>query len=84
MSDDSRHQAIQRLHQRRSFLNYVIGAIVVSILMVVIWALTGRGYFWPAWVMAGFLVGLVFMGISMAMNKPITEDQIQKEMQKGS
>lgn len=85
MSDDSaRQQAIQRLHQRRGFLNYVIGAIVISLFMVVIWALSGRGYFWPVWVMGGFAIGLIFYGVNLAMNKPLTEDQIQREMQKGS
>ncbi len=85
MSDDgARQQAIQRLHQRRGFVNYIIGAIVVSLFMVVIWAFTGRGYFWPMWVMGGFLIGLIFYGVNQAMNKPLTEDQIQREMQKGS
>ena len=84
MSDnDARHAAVQRLQQRRGFMNYVIGAIVVSILMVIIWFLTRGGYFWPGWVMAGFAVGLVFYWIRLATNKPITEDEIQREMQKG-
>ena len=56
----------------------------ISILMVLIWFLTGRGYFWPMWVMAGFVVGLSFMGIGVFTNKPLTEDEIQREMQKGS
>lgn len=85
MSDnDARHAAVQRLQQRRGFTNFVIGAIIISVLMVVIWFLTGRGYFWPGWVMAGFAVGLVVMGINMAMNKPLTEEQIQAEMKKSS
>jgi len=85
MSEDgARQQAIQRLHQRRGFVNYIIGAVVVSLFMVVIWALSGRGYFWPIWVMGGFLIGLIFYGVNQAMNKPLTEDQIQREMQKGS
>ena len=85
MSDDpARQQAIQRLHQRRGFMNYVIGAVVVSLFMVVIWALSGQGYFWPIWVMGGFLIGGIFYGVNNVMNKPLTEDQIQREMQKGS
>ena len=85
MTDDSaRQQAIQRLHQRRGFLNYVIGAVVVSLFMVVIWFLSGRGSFWPIWVMGGFLIGGIFYGVNQMMNKPLTEDQIQREMQKGS
>ena len=85
MSDDtSRQQAIQRLHQRRGFLNYVIGAVVISLFMVVIWALSGQGYFWPIWVMGAFAIGLIFYGVNLVMNKPLTEEQIQREMQKGS
>lgn len=85
MSDDkARQQAIHRLHQRRGFLNYVVGAVVVSLFMVVIWALSGQGYFWPVWVMGGFLIGGIFYGVNTLMNKPLTEDQIQREMEKGS
>ena len=85
MSDnDARHAAVQRLQQRRGFANYVIGAIIISLLMVVIWFFTGRGGFWPGWVMLGFAVGLLIMGLNMARNKPLTEDEIQREMQKGS
>jgi len=85
MSDnDARHAAVQRLQHRRGLINYVVGGIVVSLLMVVIWFLTGRGYFWPMWVMAGFVVGLIFMAVGSFTNKPITEDEIQREMQKGS
>jgi len=85
MSDnDARHAAVQRLQRKRGFVNYVVGAIGVSIFMVLIWFLTGRGYFWPMWVMAAFVIGLIFMGIGVFTNKPITEDEIQREMQKGS
>lgn len=85
MSDSSsRDAAIHRLNRRRGFISYVIGAVLISLLMVVIWALTGQGGFWPAWVMLGFLVGLVGMAINMAVNKPLTDEQITREMQKGS
>ena len=61
MTDDSaRQQAIQRLHQRRGFINYIIGAVVISLFMVRIWAVSGRGYFWRVWVMGGFLIGAIF------------------------
>ena len=57
MTDDtSRQQAIQRLHQRRGFINYIIGAVVISLFMVLIWALSGRGYFCPVWGMCGVLI----------------------------
>jgi len=85
MSDNgARDAAIHRLNRKRGFFSYIVGAVVVSLLMVVIWALSGRGYFWPAWVMLAFVVGLVVMGINMLINKPLTDEQINREMQKGS
>ncbi len=85
MSDSSaRDAAIHRLNRKRGFVSYVVGAVLVSLLMVVIWALSGGGYFWPAWVMLAFVVGLVVMGINMLINKPLTDEQINREMQKGS
>ena len=83
-NDEARQEAIHRLHQRRGFLNYVIGAVVVSLFMVLIWFISGRGYFWPVWVMGGFAVGLIFYGVNQVMHKPLTEDQIQREMETGS
>ena len=68
----------------RRWVRRIIGAIVVSLFMVLIWVLSGRGYFWPVWVMGGFLIGAIFYGVNQMMNKPLTEDQIQREMQKGS
>ena len=83
-NDAARQEAIHRLHQRRGFLNYVIGAVVVSLVMVLIWFISGGGYFWPVWVMGGFAVGLIFYGVNQVTHKPLTEDQIQREMEKGS
>lgn len=85
MSDSSaRDAAIHRLNRKRGFISYIVGAVVISLLMVVIWALTDRGPFWPGFVMLGFLVGLVVYGINMVINKPPTDEQINREMQKGS
>ena len=84
MSDDARSQAIQRLHQRRGVLNYVVGGVIVCLFMIVIWFFTGRGYFWPGWVIGGFAIGAIGFGVNSTMNKPFTEDQINREIQKGS
>ena len=85
MSDnEARHAAVQRLQHRRGLINYILGGVVLSLLMVAIWFFTGRGYFWPMWVMVSFAIGLIFMAVSSFTNKPITEEEIQREMQKGS
>lgn len=86
MSDNGslRDQAISNLKAKRGFWNYVFIAIGLSIVMVVIWALSGMGYFWPVWPIAGMGIGVVFSAISTfgpGRTGP-TEDQIQSEMRK--
>jgi hypothetical protein len=39
------------------FLNYLF--IAVNVLLVAIWAVSGAGYFWPAWVMVWWAFALV-------------------------
>lgn len=34
--------------------------LAVNALLVLIWAATGAGYFWPVWPIAGWGIGLVF------------------------
>ena len=86
MSDTSnlRDQAISSLKAKRGFWNFLIVAIVISALMVAIWALTGMGYFWPMWPMFGLAIALVFTAIGTfgpGRGHP-SEDQIQAEMRK--
>jgi hypothetical protein len=35
---------------------------MVMVLLVVIWAVTGAGYFWPVWPMLGWGIGLFSHG----------------------
>lgn len=85
MSDqgDLRHQAVQRIQARRGYWYMVGSGVVVSLLMVAIWFLSGRGYFWPIWVFLGFGVAAVFGAIRVfGSGNTITESQIQDEMKK--
>lgn len=86
MSDSSnlRDQAISNLKAKRGFWNFLLVALVISALMVVIWAVGGMGYFWPMWPMIGLGIALVFSAIGTfgpGRGGP-SEDQIQSEMRK--
>ena len=48
-----------------------------------IWAASGAGYFWPIWVILGWGIGIVFHAWTVFGQKPITEDDVQREMQRG-
>lgn len=50
-------------------------------MLVVIWALTGGGYFWPGWVLGGWGVGLALHALSVYRPRPmISEEQVRKEV----
>jgi len=45
--------------ERRGFVEHLRVYVGVIALLVVIWALTGMGYFWPVWPMLGWGIGIV-------------------------
>ena len=53
-------------------------------LLIVIWAATGQGFFWPAFPIAAFALALATQAWHVYGDKPISEDQIQREMQRGA
>lgn len=82
MADDDarRNAALERLKNKRGFWQNVIAYVVINGFLVIVWAVTGAGYFWPVWVMAGWGVGLVLHGWNAFFVKPITEADIEREM----
>jgi len=53
--------ALGRQKKQRDFRGHLIFYLLVNTFLVVIWALTSHGFFWPAFVLAGW-------GIGVAMN----------------
>lgn len=48
----------ERHDHRRDLSEHVRSYASVMLLLVVIWALTGMGYFWPVWPMLGWGIGV--------------------------
>jgi hypothetical protein len=81
--DDARRSAaIDRLKAKRDFKADLFSYIVINALLIVIWAATGAGYFWPIWVIIGWGIGLIFHAWTVFGQKPITEADVQREMQR--
>lgn len=77
--DASREAAIERLKNKRDFRGQVVVYLAVNAMLVVIWAVSGAGYFWPIWPILGWGVGLAFNAWTVYRQRPITEDDIRKE-----
>lgn len=80
--DDARELAVKRLQAQRQFMGTLVSGIGVILLMVVIWLLSGRGYFWPIWVMFGFAIALATTAWHAygRPQRPITEEEIRREV----
>lgn len=78
-----RQAAIRRVKAKRDFKGHLLVYLVVNASLVVIWAASGAGTFWPIWSIAFWGMGLVFNWWSAYHeNKPITDEEIEREMGK--
>ncbi len=78
--DERRAAAVDRLTRKREFKNHAVIYCAVNVLLVVIWAASGGGYFWPIWVIAGWGIGLAAHAWRIYGQKPISEADIVDEM----
>ena len=78
-----RAAAVKRLEEKRDFRTHIVSYLVINTFLIAIWAITGSGYFWPAWVLFGWGIGLVLHAWTLYGQRPITEDDIEREMRKG-
>jgi hypothetical protein len=83
-STSAYEQARARAIRKRKFRGDLIGYLVINAFLVVIWAVSGFGYFWPAWVLAGWGVFLVLDGWELFYRGEVTEEDIQREMHRRS
>lgn len=62
MTDENkaRKAAEQRLGAQAGFKKMFGGFIILWVVMVAIWALSGAGYFWPVWVFLGTGIALLY------------------------
>jgi 2TM domain len=77
-----RDRARKHVQDRRDFGSHLVAFVVVNTFLVLVWALTGAGYFWPAWVLGAWGVGLVLHAWETFVRRPITEADIDAELQR--
>jgi hypothetical protein len=80
----ARQAARRRVEKRRKFQGDVVTFVVINAFLVALWAITGRGYFWPAWIMGAWGIGLIMHAWTVYGQRPITEADIEREMERES
>jgi hypothetical protein len=80
VAGDGREQALTRLKKRRDFQGHLVAYVVVNLALWAVWAATGAGYPWPAWVTGGWAIGLLLNAWEVYFRTPITEAEVRREM----
>ncbi|MGO9456182.1 MAG: 2TM domain-containing protein [Acidimicrobiales bacterium] len=79
---DEREAARRRVHDRREFSSDAVAYVVINAVLIVIWAVSGAGYFWPAWVLLVWGAFLVLHAWKAFVRRPMTEADIEAEMRR--
>ena len=75
-------RARKRVERKRKFRADVVAYVVINLFLIGIWAVSGFGYFWPGWVLAGWGVVLVLDGWNIFYRKPVTAADIEDELRR--
>jgi hypothetical protein len=75
-----RERAETSLKKKSEFMAHVLAYVLVNAFLVVIWSVTGRGFFWPALPIAGWGIGLAFHAWDTYVVRPPSEERIRREM----
>jgi signal transduction histidine kinase len=76
---DERTAAIIRLRRRRRLATHAAVFGVVQLALIIIWAATGMGYFWPGWAIFGWGVVLALHASLVVVRTPISESAVARE-----
>ena len=58
--DQLRAQAVTDLRKRRELAGHLIAFVMVNTFLVIIWYVSGAGFFWPVFPIFGWGIGIVF------------------------
>lgn len=76
-------QARKRVEKKRKFQGDLVAYVVINAFLIGVWALSGYGYFWPGWVLAGWGVLLALDGWRAFFRRPVTDADIEAELRRG-
>ena len=77
-----REEARKRVQAKRDFTSHIAAYVVINAFLIGMWGFTGAGYFWPAWVLGGWGIGLVLHAWDVFFRRPVTEADVDAEMQR--
>jgi hypothetical protein len=80
--EDARARAVRSLKKKAEFRNHLLAYVVVNAAIVIVWVMTGSGFFWPMFPILGWGIGLLFHAQDVYGRQEITEADIRREMER--
>src|SRR4051794_39951939 len=80
--DGLREQALRSLKQRRDFQTHAFVYLTFNVIVWILWAIMGSGFPWPAFMTAGWGIGVLFNAWDVYVRRPITEGDVQHEVER--
>jgi hypothetical protein len=77
-----RELALRRLRKQRDFQAHLVAFVVINAAIWAIWAFTGAGYPWPAWLSGCWGIGLILNAWEVYWRRPITETDVERELER--
>jgi hypothetical protein len=77
-----RELALRRLKKQCDLQSHLVAYVVINAAVWAIWALTGSGYPWPAWLTGCWGIGLILNACDVYWRRPITEGDVERELQR--
>jgi hypothetical protein len=80
--DDDRTRARKRIDDRRSLFTHLFVYLVTNAFLLVTWAATGAGTFWPLWSLAGWGIAIVLhvWDYYWRWMRPVTDEDVDTEL----
>jgi hypothetical protein len=79
---DEREQALSMLKKKRDLSAHAFSFLVINAAVWAIWAATGAGYPWPAWLTGCWGIGLVLNAWDVYFRSPITDADVEREIRR--
>ena len=79
--EDLRARALASLKKKREFHAHVFAYLLINSMLIVVWAMTGAGFFWPIFLLLGWGIGVFFNAWDVYGRGP-NEQKIQREIER--
>jgi vacuolar-type H+-ATPase subunit I/STV1 len=77
-----RDRAVKRLKKRRDFAGHLLIYTMVNTFIVIIWAVTSNGFFWPIFPIVGWGIGVVMNAWDVWHGDEFSDEEIAREIER--